>query len=138
MVPPPRPVHPLQWSEGDKNGLRPNSLLVSESGSTSLVMQLWSAGRSEGARREARASEPTGAPPGWTDSGREQRTFGTELTQDRKQGASHHSLAPAGPRRHPSPPHHLCGFLSLVVSGSVFDPAQIHSFPISFCRALIE
>ena len=30
-----------------------------------------------------------------------------------------------GPRLHPSPPHHHCGFLSLPVSGSVSDPAQL-------------
>ena len=34
------------------------------------------------------------------------------------------SLATVGLRRHPSPPHHHCGFLSLPVSGSVSDPAN--------------
>ena len=31
----------------------------------------------------------------------------------------------AGPRLHPSPLYHLCGFLSLLVSGFVFAPAQL-------------
>jgi len=40
--------------------------------------------------------------------------------------------APAGPRPHPSPPDHLCGVLSLLVSGSVSDPApiEIHLTPL--------
>jgi len=38
---------------------------------------------------------------------------------------SHHILAPIGPRLHPSPPHLLCGFLSLLVSGFVSNPAQL-------------
>ena len=34
------------------------------------------------------------------------------------------SEPPVGPRLHPTPPHHLCGVLSLPVSGFVSDPAH--------------
>ena len=40
-------------------------------------------------------------------------------------------LATVGLRLHPSPPHHHCGFLSLPVSGSVSDPAQLQFTSLS-------
>ena len=49
---------------------------------------------------------------------------------------SHTSLATVGPRLHPSLPHHHCGFLSLPVSGSISDPAQLQFTSLCICIAL--
>ena len=50
---------------------------------------------------------------------------GTTMTGHQVCRPGHHILAPVGPRLHPSPLHHLCGFLSLLVSGFLSDPAQL-------------